>query len=132
MRTAITIVAVYFAIMAAYGLLHGLNLLWPLSVIGLSLVTYGVFWWDKRKAQQNEWRTPEKTLQTLSLLGGWPGALLAQWHIRHKNRKVSFQVTFWLMVGLNLLITMKMFMPAWSGWVGDIPLPDMDEIQQNL
>ncbi|WP_147463771.1 DUF1294 domain-containing protein, partial [Pseudomonas amygdali] len=31
-------------------------------------------------------------------LGGWPGALLAQQVFRHKTRKVSFQIVFWLIV----------------------------------
>ncbi|QDU81385.1 hypothetical protein Pla110_31260 [Polystyrenella longa] len=132
MRAAIGIVVTYFLTMIVYGLIYGLNFLWPLSVIGLSIVTYGVFWWDKRKAQNNEWRTPEKTLQTLSVLGGWPGALLAQWHIRHKNRKMSFQAVFWLMVVLNLVISAKLFMPAWSGWLGDVELPSIEEIQKSL
>ncbi|MAT14931.1 MAG: hypothetical protein CMJ46_06645 [Planctomyces sp.] len=105
--------------MASYGAVYGIDWLWPLSVIGLSVVTYGVYWWDKRSAQANEWRTPEKTLQTLALLGGWPGALLAQWQIRHKNRKMSFQVVFWLMVVLNVLISAQLFMPEWSSWIGD-------------
>ncbi|KPZ15695.1 putative family protein [Pseudomonas syringae pv. viburni] len=43
-------------------------------------------------------RTPENVLHTVELLGGWPGALLAQQVFRHKTRKVSFQVVFWLIV----------------------------------
>ncbi|MEZ6047998.1 MAG: DUF1294 domain-containing protein [Planctomycetaceae bacterium] len=132
MRVAIGIVIAYFVVMGIYGILHGLNFLWPLSVIGMSLLTYGVYWWDKRKAQQQEWRTPEKTLHTLSLLGGWPGALLAQWHIRHKNRKMTFQVTFWVVVAINLLWTMKMFAPEWAGWMGDVEMPDIDQIERSL
>ncbi|SJM91388.1 Cold-shock protein (fragment) [Crenothrix polyspora] len=48
------------------------------------------------------WRIPEKSLHTLELLGGWPGALLAQRTLRHKNRKPSYQVVFWLIVGLHV------------------------------
>ena len=32
------------------------------------------------------------------LLGGWPGALIAQQVFRHKTRKASFQTVFWLIV----------------------------------
>ena len=35
-----------------------------------------------------------KTLHWLEFLGGWPGALIAQRVIRHKNKKTSFQVDF--------------------------------------
>jgi len=30
------------------------------------------------------------------LLGGWPGAFLAQRRFRHKCSKVSYQVVFWV------------------------------------
>ena len=56
---------------------------------------------DKSAAQSNQWRTPESTLHILSILGGWPGALLAQKMFRHKSRKVSFQLVFWITVALN-------------------------------
>jgi len=35
------------------------------------------------------------------LLGGWPGALLAQQRFRHKTRKLSYQAVFWLIVLLH-------------------------------
>jgi uncharacterized membrane protein YsdA (DUF1294 family) len=46
-------------------------------------------------------RTPESTLHLLSVLGGWPGALVAQQMFRHKSRKLEFQIVFWLTVLLN-------------------------------
>lgn len=63
-----------------------------------SLVTLGVYRWDKYRAQKAQWRIAEATLHLLELGGGWPGALIAQRLFRHKNRKVSFQVVFWLIV----------------------------------
>lgn len=63
--------------------------------------TYGV---DKYKAKQANWRIPEKSLQMLALLGGWPGALLGQNLFRHKNQKRSFRMVFWLMVVLHLIV----------------------------
>ena len=77
----------------------------PLAIVGVyavtSLVAYLVNASDKSAAQQGQWRTKEDTLHLLSLIGGWPGALLAQKTLRHKNRKASFQVIFWTTVGLN-------------------------------
>lgn len=37
-------------------------------------------------------------LHALELLGGWPGALLAQQLLRHKTKKTSYQVVFWLTI----------------------------------
>ena len=65
----------------------------------VSLVTFFVYGWDKRQAVRNGQRVPEKTLHLLAILGGWPGALAAQHFFRHKNRKTSFQLVFWL-IGL--------------------------------
>ncbi|MGO2508857.1 MAG: DUF1294 domain-containing protein [Vibrio hibernica] len=69
----------------------------------MSFVTFVIYWKDKRAAKKDQWRTPEKTLQLLALAGGWPGALIAQKLLRHKTRKFSFQVIFWLMVVLNCI-----------------------------
>jgi uncharacterized membrane protein YsdA (DUF1294 family) len=63
-----------------------------------SLVAFTFYAWDKRRAVRGEWRTPEKILHLCALLGGWPGAFLAQRLLRHKNAKVPFQIVFWLIV----------------------------------
>jgi uncharacterized membrane protein YsdA (DUF1294 family) len=59
-----------------------------------SVATFIAFARDKRAAQLNLLRTPEKTLHALELVGGWPGALLAMSIIRHKNRKLSYLAVF--------------------------------------
>jgi len=56
---------------------------------------------DKSAAQNGAWRTPERTLHVLALMGGWPGALVAQRVFRHKSAKPSFRFTFWATVTLN-------------------------------
>ncbi|MFZ5567628.1 MAG: DUF1294 domain-containing protein [Pseudomonadota bacterium] len=66
------------------------------SMVLLSLLSYAVYASDKRAAQQGRRRVPERTLHLLALLGGWPGALLAQRRLRHKTAKPSFLIVFWL------------------------------------
>jgi uncharacterized membrane protein YsdA (DUF1294 family) len=56
----------------------------------MSFITLGAFALDKRAAGRQARRTPERTLHTLELLGGWPGAFLAMILVHHKNRKPSF------------------------------------------
>ncbi|MGB5829764.1 MAG: DUF1294 domain-containing protein [Pseudomonas mandelii] len=78
--------------------LHGVSLI-PLAAYGIvSVLAFFLYWSDKRKARADSWRTPENVLHAVELAGGWPGALLAQQVIRHKTRKVSFQLVFWLIV----------------------------------
>lgn len=74
------------------------------AYLAVSLVAFVVYRHDKRRAQGEGQRTPEKLLHLLELCGGWPGALLAQQVYRHKTRKVPFQVQFWLIVLLHQLV----------------------------
>lgn len=73
------------------------------AALALSALTWAAYGLDKRAAQQDQRRTPEATLQLLGLLGGWPGALIAQGQFRHKTAKFSFQAQFWVCVVVNVL-----------------------------
>jgi uncharacterized membrane protein YsdA (DUF1294 family) len=66
--------------------------------VAMSSVTFGLYAWDKRRAVNDQWRIPEAQLHLLELLGGWPGAWLAQRWLRHKCSKASYQIVFWLIV----------------------------------
>lgn len=67
-----------------------------------SLLTYLVYAKDKSAARKGKWRVPENTLHILSLLGGWPGAIIAQEKLRHKTKKVSFRIVFLLTILVNV------------------------------
>jgi uncharacterized membrane protein YsdA (DUF1294 family)/cold shock CspA family protein len=79
----------------------------PLIVLGFyfvaSVVAYVAYAMDKAAAESRRWRTPENTLHVLGVVGGWPGALLAQQQLRHKTSKISFQAMFWLTVFINCI-----------------------------
>jgi uncharacterized membrane protein YsdA (DUF1294 family) len=68
----------------------------------LSALTFTLYWQDKRAAIKGNRRTPESRLQIFSLVGGWPGGLIAQPVLHHKSSKKSFLFTYWLMVLLNI------------------------------
>ncbi|WP_458524707.1 DUF1294 domain-containing protein [Onishia taeanensis] len=74
-------------------------LLWILA--GMSAVTFVLYGLDKWAAKRETQRTAENTLHLCALLGGWPGALLAQQVFRHKSSKRSLQIAFWFTVLLN-------------------------------
>jgi uncharacterized membrane protein YsdA (DUF1294 family)/cold shock CspA family protein len=77
----------------------------PFAVLGVYLVvstiTFVIYGRDKSAAINDCWRTEERRLHFVSLIGGWPGALAAQGILRHKSKKASFQVVFWGTVVLN-------------------------------
>ncbi len=94
------------------GAIHLLALGNAWAVVGyliVSLLSFLVYWSDKQKATKGRWRTPESSLHLTELLGGWPGALVAQQLLRHKTRKASYQATFWLIVALHQLF--------WIDWL---------------
>ena len=55
-----------------------------------SILTYIAFFLDKRFAENNTRRIPERWLHSMELLGGWPGALLGAQNFRHKRAKKSY------------------------------------------
>lgn len=77
----------------------------PLAVLAgylaASLLAFAVYACDKSAARKCQRRTPESSLHLIALLGGWPGALLAQRLLRHKSKKASFLLVFWGTVILN-------------------------------
>ncbi|MCX7097163.1 MAG: cold shock and DUF1294 domain-containing protein [Methylococcales bacterium] len=74
------------------------------AYLSMSFIIFFVYAYDKTMAHKNKWRVPELNLHLLAFLGGWPGALITQHTIRHKNKKTSFQATTWLIVIFHLAI----------------------------
>jgi len=70
----------------------------------MSLITFVVYAFDKSAARNDRWRTKENTLHLLALVGGWPGAVLAQQKLRHKTIKKSFRLVFCATVVVNLAL----------------------------
>ena len=101
MIRAAVIAATFLALVAAAVIVESLH--WAVLVFYVlaSVVTYMAYANDKYAAQTGRWRTKEGTLLSLGLAGGWPGGLIAQYRFRHKTKKISFQVVYWLTVGLN-------------------------------
>ena len=68
-----------------------------INVIGLC-----VMWADKRKAQKNKWRIPEKMLFLVAVLGGCLGTTLGMHLFRHKTKHWYFK---WGMPAILVLET---------------------------
>lgn len=103
------LVVTFFIALALISWLLSLSWYVLIGFVLISLMTFTSYAWDKYKSKHNQWRTPESTLQLLALIGGWPGALLAQNWLRHKSRKRSFLWLFWCMVLLNIVALIGLF-----------------------
>lgn len=114
-------VAILFAVLfAVLAVLHPFPF-WVLALyVGLSIVAVALYAQDKRAAQEGRWRVPESTLLAVGLLGGWPGAIVAQQILRHKTKKPSFRVRFWATVALNvaLFVALVLFRRPWLAAIG--------------
>lgn len=110
--------ATYLAILAFLAAAGTVHAHWPLSywIIGTYLATsavcFGFYAADKSAARSGDWRVCEKTLLLTGLLGGWPGAIVAQQVLRHKTQKASFRVAFWASVVANAAIFVLVATPV--------------------
>lgn len=86
--------------------------------LAASVVTFITYAIDKSAARKGRWRTNEGTLHLLSLIGGWPGALIAQSALRHKSQKQPFRAIFWLTVIVNCAVLAWLSAPGGRAVIG--------------
>lgn len=98
---SIFIISSFFSLIVGLFLLSKLPLIILSVYIAVSVLTFGLYAKDKSAAQTGRWRTSESTLHLFSLIGGWPGATIAQSLLRHKSNKFSFRVVYWFTVIVN-------------------------------
>ncbi|MFT7388785.1 MAG: uncharacterized membrane protein YsdA (DUF1294 family) [Candidatus Endobugula sp.] len=72
--------------------------------IALNIITGIMYAYDKMVSGSTLIRIPEKLLHGLAFLGGSPSALIAQILFRHKIIKHSFQIVYWRIVSVQLLM----------------------------
>ncbi|QGW66090.1 DUF1294 domain-containing protein [Lysobacter soli] len=77
---------------------------WLAAWLALNVATVLVFAYDKAIAGGTRRRVPERTLLTLALLGGSPGALLAMALFRHKTAKAAFRRAMMAIVALQVIV----------------------------
>lgn len=114
-------IAILFAVLfAVFAVLHPFPV-WVVALyVGMSIVTFALYAQDKRAAQAGRWRVPESTLLAVGLIGGWPGAIVAQQTLRHKTKKPSFRVRFWatVLVNVALFVGLVLIRQPWLAAVG--------------
>lgn len=81
----------------------------------INFAAFVAFGFDKRRALKGSWRTPEATLHTLGLLGGFIGGILGMVLFRHKTRKTSFRVVYFLAAAVSCAALV--YLATKSPWV---------------
>lgn len=99
-----TVLCVFVAAFAVAYLAADLPLWMPVLYLVMSVAGFAAYGVDKSAAKAGRRRVSEQTLLTVGVLGGWPGALIAQQVFRHKTRKRSFRRMFWLTVLINVAV----------------------------
>lgn len=61
-------------------------------IVLMSIISFSLYSWDKRKAISGKWRTKEKTLLLSSFLLGSIGGISAMYLKRHKTDKWYFKL----------------------------------------
>lgn len=84
-----------------------------LAILGINVIAFLAFGWDKRCAERRMRRIPENTLLGLALFGGAAGAVLGQQLFRHKTRKQPFAALLWCAVVINALAAMMILRLDW-------------------
>ncbi len=74
----------------------------------LCFIAYAI---DKSAAVAGRRRISENTLLLLGLVGGWPGAIVAQQLLRHKSVKAEFRSAFWASVLVNVILFIALSSP---------------------
>lgn len=67
---------------------------------------------DKRRAIKHRRRIPERSLHSMELVGGWPGAIMMTRLIRHKTSKPSYM---WTLYGIAALHIVGIMLLMWWG-----------------
>ena len=91
-----------------------MKLLLIIYVAVMSLIAFAAFGLDKYKAKTDKWRTPEKTLFLLAIIGGGIGAFLGMQVFRHKTKHTQF------VIGIPVIMIAQLALIAWL-WLKVLP-----------
>ena len=73
-------------------------------LIAINILSFVLFFIDKRRAKKDKWRIKEFTLHLSSFLGGSAGSILAMILFHHKTKKTKFCIITALAAAFNIYI----------------------------
>ena len=106
---AIVLSMIYLLTLAVLSYYQHLSTKLLIVLLAINIINFAIYAIDKYRAKKGYWRIKETTLHFISLIGGWPGAAVAQRWLKHKNRKVAFQRSYWLTIVVNIAALTTLF-----------------------
>ncbi len=101
---SIVVLSAFATLYAVAAALRGVPPWTDLLYAGASALCFAFYAIDKSAARAGRERVSESMLLSLGVVGGWPGAIVAQQLLRHKTAKRTFRIRFWLSVVANVAI----------------------------
>ena len=91
---------------AIFGYLYRASSLKPILsyFISINITVFLIYGYDKFISSRDGLRVPEWNLHILAIIGGSPVALASQKFFRHKTIKGSFQLVYWLIVLVQVVV----------------------------
>jgi len=113
-KTTFSLIALALSLIVLLAILYfvKLDIFWA-WLLAWSVVTFGLYGYDKAQAKIGGGRVPEIVLHIVTLIGGWPGAWIGRFVFRHKIRKPVFlavliiSTLLWIGLGYWYLIVLK-------------------------
>lgn len=81
-----------------------------LYLLIINLISFVMFFIDKRKAIKDKWRIKESSLHLVSFAGGVYGSIAAMFVFHHKIKKIKFCIITALALILNTFILVRIIM----------------------
>ena len=111
----------YFSIVTPFGVIAltifflqmGLHIAYA-YLVSVNLVVFLLYGYDKRQSAAKSLRVPEIWLHLPALLAGCVGSLAGQLVFRHKTRKLRFQIVFWAVVALEIVLAVVIYRAYFS------------------
>jgi len=73
-------------------------------IIGVNVLSFILMGVDKKKAERQQYRIPERTFWMLAVLGGAIGVIFGMRTYRHKTKHASFKIGMPLVLLLNIIL----------------------------
>lgn len=80
-----------------------------------SIAAFCQYWLDREAEANGKKRIRTLSFHVVAALGGWPGALLAQKMLKHRNGHSIFNGFVWMSIALNLCLVYVAFHPDLIG-----------------